>query len=780
MAQSRGPLGYVAIALLGLIFIILVLFMWQQQRLYERFNDVDRRLGEVETATNRSSRRISKLIESGGIRVGPDTRPTEMTSFDHKRYTWQWPEDYDGGGQMIIRWSAEPKTLNVITHKDVYGSLIASYCYDSLIVRHIDTTEFVPELAYHWTTEQDSTLYFADDASARAAEEALASRTSDLEKLAVQRVRRTGAELVLHLGAAGAGFEADLLKLLPPDARPLPVVYVPFSIHLDRRFPDGAPVTVESLLTRAITALKDHGKSVTRRVLWESDYSPHICVVTGDGEALHKQVSELLQVDRKSEDERLGSTESPVSFLGVHRPVFTFYLRRGVDWTDGKPVTAHDAVFGFETTVNPKIDAARAANYYADVQECRALDDYTIQFIWKRPYFLALGFSGGVSILPKHVYDFGMDTRTKEWADKFNDWRGSGRDGDLPLVGNGMYKVDKWVENDRVILTRNEDYWGTKPGLKKLIIRFIKDETVAITELKNGNLDYMSLTPEQWEREATQAWFKKDFQKFKYLPPQSGYVYIAWNNRAPIFKDRRVRQAMTYAMNRQKFIETLERNLAIVRSGPFFPYGKQSAPDIEPREFDLAKARTLLAEAGWKPGPDGVLVKDGTRFEFGLKIPSGARSYERMCEAMRQDLEPLGVKMKTEPLEWRVFVTFLDTREYQAISLGWTGSLEGDPYQIWHSSQAAGTGSNHVGFINARADQLIEMARTELDEKKRNAYYHEFHRILYEEQPYTFFRTRYSLLAVHTRIKGIKIHTLGLPIGAQKEWYVPEALQVGG
>ena len=92
----------------------------------------------------------------------------------------------------------------------------------------------------------------------------------------------------------------------------------------------------------------------------------------------------------------------------------------------------------------------------------------------------------------------------------------------------------------------------------------------------------------------------------------------------------------------------------------------------------------------------------------------------------------------------------------------------------------AGTGSNHVGFVNKRADELIELARTELVEQKRNRYYHEFHKILYDEQPYTFYRTRFSLLAVQKRVKGIKVHNLGLPISVQSEWYVPKADQVGG
>jgi peptide/nickel transport system substrate-binding protein len=121
-------------------------------------------------------------------------------------------------------------------------------------------------------------------------------------------------------------------------------------------------------------------------------------------------------------------------------------------------------------------------------------------------------------------------------------------------------------------------------------------------------------------------------------------------------------------------------------------------------------------------------------------------------------------------LEWSVFIGKLKTREYEAVMLGWGGAIEEDPYQIWHSDSMANAGSNHIGFKNAEADRLIMAARVEFDPVKRNALYHQFHRLLHEEQPYTFLFVRKSTTVVQRRFQDVIIHPIGL---YDEEWWVP-------
>jgi peptide/nickel transport system substrate-binding protein len=697
-------------------------------------------------------------------------------SFDNLRYTWTWPEDFDPNGKMTIRWSAEPETLNILTSKDYYASLIQGYCYEGLLDRQPDTTELTPGLATYWELSQVSTLFFPDDATAAKAAAALAD--GQVARAAtIQKVAQDGVRLKVSLAEPGTSWEDPALKALAAaGVKPLGVTYVSFSFDRSKKFDGGAPVTLAEIGRRVQVALSEAGKSAAIRIEWDSTFAPVVWVCTGDAAAVHDALVSILRVGQK--ENVLGDVSENHDFRAVNQPTIRLTLREGVQWTDGTQTTARDVKLGFDLMTNPKIDAIRSANYYHDVLTFVVEDDYHITVTYKKPYFKALEVLGWIPIVP-HTYAKrfeGMDLSGDEFAREFNQYRF------LPDVSNGPYRLVKWDENQSIILERNDGYWARKPGLKQLTIRFIKDEVPAMVELKNGNLDYMGLTAEQWKNDTDDDAFKSRFYKVLYMPPQVGYRYIAWNMARDLFKDRRVRLAMTMCFDRQTMIRDYEYGLAIIRTGPFFPYGPQSNPDIKPWPYDLAKAKELLAEAGWTDSNnDGYLDKDGKRFMFTLKIPSGSQSYVKMCNLLAKSLESIGVEMKIEPFEWKVFEKFLDDRDYDAISLGWTGSLEDDPYQIWHSSQMANQGSNHVSFSNREADTLMEKARSEFDPRRRNAYYHRLHAILHAEQPYTFVSSGYSLLAVSKKIKcagmpggGIKVHSMGI---LQSEWYVPKANQ---
>ncbi|NIA22278.1 MAG: peptide-binding protein, partial [Anaerolineaceae bacterium] len=243
------------------------------------------------------------------------------------------------------------------------------------------------------------------------------------------------------------------------------------------------------------------------------------------------------------------------------------------------------------------------------------------------------------------------------------------------------------------------------------------------------------------------------------------------------FKDRRVRLAMTHLVPRRRMAERLLNNMSEVVTGPFWPgTDKVTVPlqydrSIKPWRFDPEKALALLAEAGWRDTDgDGILDKDGLSFVFQLLIVAGSDTGLDIAGVVKEEMGRVGIRMEIMQLEWTVFVEKLDTRKYQAILLGWSGSIEGDPYQIWHSSSIKNRGSNHMGFNNAEADRLIEAARVEFDVKKRNALYHQFHRLLHEEQPYTFLFHTPSRAAVHKRFRGVKVHLLGLD---DLEWWTP-------
>jgi peptide/nickel transport system substrate-binding protein len=287
--------------------------------------------------------------------------------------------------------------------------------------------------------------------------------------------------------------------------------------------------------------------------------------------------------------------------------------------------------------------------------------------------------------------------------------------------------------------------------------------------LKKQEIDYYGCTAEQWVRDAAKPVVEKNFAKHKLDSPS--FNYIGWNEKTAFFSDRRVRTAMAYAVPRADFLKHRLNALGKVVSGPFYVNSDAYDRSIEPLPFDLEKSRQLLDEAGWKDTDgDGVRDKGGKPFKFQLLLPSGRRTYEDLGITVSKELKKIGVVMTIRGLDWASFIKELDERNYEAVTLGWQLDLEEDPYQLWHSSQTGASGSNFVYFASTEADRLIEESRTEFDENKRNALFRRLHRILHEEQPYTFLFNTPSLILVHNRFENVIEYPLQLEL---LDWWVP-------
>jgi peptide/nickel transport system substrate-binding protein len=436
---------------------------------------------------------------------------------------------------------------------------------------------------------------------------------------------------------------------------------------------------------------------------------------------------------------------------------YTFKLRKGVKWQDGVSFTADDIVFSYKTIMNPKVDAPQLRSYYQEIKDVHALDKYTVQFTYARPYFLALEFCGGMPIVPKHIFEKG-DFNTNPAGRK--------------PVGTGPYKFVKWTTGREIVLERNDDYWGKKPYVNRIVFRIITDPTVTLQVLKRRELDVASLTPIQWERQTNSSDFKKHFGKYSYYTPN--YSYIGWNSARPYFSDKRVRKAMTYLVNRKLILEKIMYGLGAVVTNPFYINSPEYDKDIKPIPYDPEEAKKLLAEAGWiDHDGDGIRDKDGVKFSFEFLVPNESETGEKIATILKEELDNIGIRMEIRKTEWAVFTSRLNERKFDAVTLAWSMGVESDPYQIWSSTQAE-KGSNFVGFKNAEADKLIEEARKEFDKKKRIELYRRFSEIVHDEQPYTFLFCRKSTVAVDRRFSNVIVHPLGID---PSEWYVPLPLQ---
>ena len=439
----------------------------------------------------------------------------------------------------------------------------------------------------------------------------------------------------------------------------------------------------------------------------------------------------------------------------------SFQIRDDVHFSDGQPITADDVIFTFETITNPEIDAANLANYYRDVDRAVKINDREVKFYMKRVYFKSLDLLGGMEILPKHVYQF-------DDPDEFNKRISK-------PVGSGPYVFEKWDVGREVVLRRNENYWGHKPRLKKKVFRFITNFTAAVQALRAGEVDFMRPLPDQFHELSQDNGFTKDIRCLSYWHPGVGYFWIGWNQDRPFFKDRRVRLAMTYIIDRELICKAiLKVPEARVPTGPFYIYGLQANPDIKPWPYDPEKAKQLLSEAGWvDTDGDGIRDKDGVPFRFHYMI-GNLPLHQQIVKLVKDKAAGIGIEVIPDPYEWSVFIQRLQNRQFDAVNLAWGGGLESDPYQIWHSSQIGNRGSNYIGFNVPEADALIEQARQTLDRDKRNALYHKFHRIIHEQQPYTFIYTRPEQRFLDRRFENVILHKLGLDM---HEWYVPMGKQ---
>jgi peptide/nickel transport system substrate-binding protein len=418
-------------------------------------------------------------------------------------------------------------------------------------------------------------------------------------------------------------------------------------------------------------------------------------------------------------------------------------------------------MFTYETIMNPGIDAPALRNFYKNVKEVVKLDERTIKFVFNEIYWKTLEAVGIFDVFPKHIY-------------KFDDPKEFNKHISNP-VGSGPYVFEKWDVGNQIVLSRNENYWGKKPKIKKRVFRFITNTTAALQALRSHEIDFLEPTSEQFDDMSKDEEFKKEFNILAFWQPSGGFSFIGWNQKRPFFADRLVRLAMTHIVDRDSILKHILKGRGTVVSGPFYIYGRQNNPDIQPWPYDPKKAAQLLDEAGWiDTDGDGIRDKNGVIFSFKyMYVPSGPGA-EAIAKLLKDEASKVGIEVLPDPVEGSIFTERIHNRNFDSMAMGWGGTIESDPYSIYHSSQIEGRGNNFISFSNAEADKVMEQARVELDENKRYALYHQFHKILHEEQPYTFLYTRRTFMFLDKRFENVRIHKLGTD---DQEWYVPKDKQ---
>ncbi|HKR62356.1 MAG TPA: ABC transporter substrate-binding protein [Thermoanaerobaculia bacterium] len=422
--------------------------------------------------------------------------------------------------------------------------------------------------------------------------------------------------------------------------------------------------------------------------------------------------------------------------------VYRFELNPKATFSDGTPVRASDVVFTLRKIVDPATNAAQVKSSFEelDLARTRAIDETTVEIAFKKALATQLTRFIDVMPIPEHVYGKG---------DFRNDYNSV-------AVGSGPYRLVKRDVGKEVIVERRNDYWGEKPHIQRVVFRFIADHGTAWSALKLGNIDESILASDTWLRERTNPTLNRfiDFQRFYTL----SYNYIAWNERVPLFSDKRIRRALSMCVPLEAVIQDLYHGTARAMNGPFTPDEYAYNPSVPVVRYDPDEAKRLFASAGWLDrNADGVLEKDGKNFAFNLMILPGSATTKQFAQMVQSELKKVGVQVEIGVMDSAQGIENIGAGNYQAAYLGWDLDPDPDPYALFHSTQAPPSGQNFVFYANREADAVMEEARRTLDASKRKALYWRLHEILAEDQPYTWTIQPSLKWGINKRVRGVAI-----------------------
>lgn len=510
----------------------------------------------------------------------------------------------------------------------------------------------------------------------------------------------------------------------------------------------------------------------------------------------------LIDIDRITYEIKPIIAKAPPTLSEDHM-TYTFDLKENVTFSDGKPLTGEDVIFTIKTIKNPFTDAQALRNYFNDVKSVELVDGnkYKIRINMSKPYFKAIYTIGGTAITAKHILDkdnmndsftwddlnaaaLSMDPKKypkmQEYAEFLNSQKVS-REPEY-LVGSGPYVLDKWITGQSVTLSRNDNYWNKKeiPNFPaKLIFKTIQDQNAAVVAAKNKEVDQMYvIQPIDFVENL------KDPEQFglkKALVTEPTYSYIAWNNLNPLFADKNVRWALGHAIDRQSIIDNISYGMGTMVNSPVFIKSKYYNTDLPEVKYDPELAKKMLADAGWKDTDgDGVLDKviDGKKTDFKFTFTNNNNpTRKKVMLIIIEQLKQLGIQADLQDYEWSVFLEKTKKHEYDACYGAWQlGVTPEDPYQIWHSSQATGEGSNFISYKNPESDKLLEQNRVTFDENERVELLNKWQKIIYEDQPTTFLWTTPSRYVYSDRFRNARWYAYpDSPL--LNEWWTPTANQ---
>jgi peptide/nickel transport system substrate-binding protein len=418
---------------------------------------------------------------------------------------------------------------------------------------------------------------------------------------------------------------------------------------------------------------------------------------------------------------------------------WTFHLRQGVLWHDGKPFTADDVKFSLDLYADPKVNSILQGNL-EPVAGVEAVNPATVRVATKQPYSSLIELLCYLTfMMPKHLLAGQEFSRTK-FPEAFV----------RHPVGTGPFKFAEHIAGDHFLVEANENYHEGVPYLDSVIYKVVRDLNSTVLQVKTGELDIAFPTVAQspaLEGSSNLYVIERGLMDYRFFGLNHADPKLGkW------FRDKRVRQALAYAINAKGIIGQVARGKADRSNGPLPPALKhwyvKSAPAFE---YDPEKAKRMLGEVGFKAGPDGVLAKDGEKFSFAFFTDQGQPEREQTSLIVQQNLKDIGIDAQLQTLEFNNFMARERvTKEFSAVCFYYVTPATPDLHSYWQT----GGSTNEWGYSNPQVDRMFREGLSIFDPEQRHEHYRKLYTLLAEEQPVIYLYHPHELQAVSKRVHG--------------------------
>jgi len=444
---------------------------------------------------------------------------------------------------------------------------------------------------------------------------------------------------------------------------------------------------------------------------------------------------------------------------------YTFALKQGVKWHDGRPFTADDVKFSYDLYMNPDTGTPRAGELNQRIASVTVTDPQTVVFVLKDVSAPFLVNNMVYAIVPKHILESvaPKDIKTHPFSS-------------TQPVGTGPFRLKEYTPGDHVTLAANPDYHRGAPNLDTYVLRYTKDSTALYQQLKTGEVDfYYNIDPSFSDDLRKQANLTAvAFDQF--LMEVFGYNIDPTNKSAnPIFQDVKVRQALFYAVDRKGIVDAIRNGLSTVAAGTEPPLSWAYQPDkITARyDYDPKKAAQMLDDLGWKKGSDGIRVREGKRFSFTMYAVAGQKVNEGYMSVFQENWKDIGVEMKPiyeqlGPFANRVTQSF----DFEAFLVGLGVGIDPDQTTYWDTKQH-GPGWNVYGYNSPQVDQALSDALHTLDIAKRKQLYADMQNQLLADAPALIIDFPKVLAGVNKRVRNLISNAVSVTDNAH-QWYVTD------